>query len=64
MNKIKKTYISSKNFVNRHKTAIVVTSLAVTTAGTVLMVRNQKQFNEFLEEKGLTDEFYAIPGEE
>lgn len=50
---------SAKNFYDRHKSKIVITTLAVTTAGTVLMVRNQKAFNEFLKENDLFDKYYT-----
>jgi hypothetical protein len=45
-----------KNFVIDNKVAIIATTAAI--AATALVIRNQNQINEFLEEKGLTDEFY------
>ena len=54
---------SVKNFANRNKKRVVIAALAVTTAGTVLMVRNQKQFNEFLREHDLLDTYYTPDAE-
>lgn len=48
-----------KKFYTSHKKKIVITALAVTTAGTMLMFRNQREFNNFLKEKGLMDEYYT-----
>ena len=46
------------NFVKEHKVAISVGMTA--TAFILLIMRNQSQFNEFLKEHDLLDEFYAI----
>jgi hypothetical protein len=47
----------TKKFVSDHRVAIAV---AVTlTACAALQVRNQKVLNEFLEEKGLLEEYYT-----
>jgi hypothetical protein len=55
MNKIKKVAKASKNFVVKHKVAVaIVTTAVICTA----MNRNAlSAYNEFLEEKGLTEEF-------
>lgn len=50
---------SAKAFVARHKSKIIGTTLVLTTAGTVLMFRNQREFNEFLRERNLLDEYYT-----
>lgn len=47
-----------KNFVQTHKVAIAVGMTA--TAFILLMMRNQKELNKFLESHNLLDEFYAI----
>jgi hypothetical protein len=57
MNNVKKTVVSTKNFVVRHKTAV-----AVATTVLVLQACNRKALNqhdEFLKEHGLFNEFYA-----
>jgi hypothetical protein len=57
MNNVKKTVVSTKNFVVRHKTAV-----AVAVTATVLTVINRKaldQHDEFLKEHGLYNEFYT-----
>jgi hypothetical protein len=55
MKKIKKVTKASKNFVVKHKLAIgVVTTAVICTA----INRNAlSAYSEFLEEKGLTEEF-------
>lgn len=54
---MKNKLIAAKNFVVENKVAIATTATAI--AAVALVVRNQKLVNEFLEEKGLLDEFYA-----
>jgi hypothetical protein len=57
MNNVKKTVVSTKNFVVRHKTAV-----AVATTVLVLQACNRKALNqhdEFLKEHGLFNEFYT-----
>jgi len=54
---MKTKLIAIKNFVVENKVAIATTTVAV--AAVALVVRNQKIVNEFLDEHGLTDEFYA-----
>ena len=60
---VNKRIASAKNFYNRHQKKIVIGTLIVTTTGTVLMFRNQKQFNQFLKEHNLFDEFYFLTEE-
>jgi hypothetical protein len=55
---MKTKLIAAKNFVVENKVAITATAVAI--AATALVVRNQKLVNEFLEEKGLLEEFYTI----
>lgn len=45
-------------FVQKHKVAIAVGMTA--TAFVLMMMRNAKQLNAFLEAHGLTDEYYSI----
>jgi hypothetical protein len=54
---------SAKKSYNAHKKKIVIGALIVTTTGTVLMFRNQRQFNHFLKEHNLFDEFYFLTEE-
>jgi hypothetical protein len=49
------------NFVQRHKVVIAVGMTA--TAFVLLIMRNQKQLNEFLKEHNLLDEYYALGNE-
>lgn len=51
--------VALKNFYLKHKKGIVITTLAITTAGTVLMFRNQREFNKFLKEHDLMDQYYT-----
>ena len=52
--------VSMKKFYNRHQKKFVIGVLIVTTTGTVMMFRNQKQFNVFLKEHNLFEEFYFL----
>lgn len=65
---MKKTLANAKNKVvltanhihrNRAKYAAAVTAVTVGA----LVVRNQREFNEFLEERGLLDEYYQFEQE-
>ena len=47
-----------KKFIETHKVAIAVGMTA--TAFLLLIQRNQREFNNFLAEHNLLDEFYAI----
>lgn len=66
MNPIKKTIAAAKEFVSDHKTAITVgVTAAATTVGCIALTRALRNgyvetVNEFLAEKGLTDEFNAL----
>jgi hypothetical protein len=55
MNKIKKVAKAPVNFVVRHKVAVT----AVTTAAICIAINRNaiSNYNEFLEAKGLTEEF-------
>lgn len=53
-----------KSFVRRNKTKILVAALVVTTAGTALGFRNKRVTDEWLKERGLYDEFYAMTEED
>jgi hypothetical protein len=47
-----------KNFIQDHKVAVTA---GVTSAVFILLImRNQKMLNEFLEKHGLLEEFYAL----
>lgn len=46
------------NAIKKHRVAVAVGLTA--TAFVLLMLRNAKQLNAFLEEHGLTDEYYKI----
>lgn len=57
MNPVKKTVVSTKNFVVRHKTAV-----AVAVTATVCLALNRSALNqhdEFLKEHGLFEEYYT-----
>jgi hypothetical protein len=47
-----------KNHVATHKAAYVAGAVAI--AAIALQQRNQKDFNKFLDEKGLTEEYYFM----
>ena len=51
---------TAKKFYNRHQKKFVIGVLIVTTTGTYMMYRNQKQFNIFLKEHHLFNEFYLL----
>jgi hypothetical protein len=55
MNRVKKVAKASKNFVVKHKLAIGVITTAVVC--TKINANANKGICEFLEEKGLTDEY-------
>lgn len=55
---MKKTIASAKNFVQTHKTAIVVTTLVTVTTVAVLQHKGIKSLNAFLEEHDLLDTYY------
>lgn len=54
---VNKAATSTKNFVNRHKVALAATvGLAI---GLALNKRNMNQVDEFLQEHGLYEEYWA-----
>lgn len=55
---MKKKIAYLANFVQKHKVALAVGMTA--SAFVLLIMRNQKQLNEFLKEHDLLDEFYAL----
>lgn len=55
---VKKKVAYLVKFVQKHKVAVAVGMTA--TAFVLLIMRNQKQLNEFLKEHNLFDEFYAL----
>lgn len=61
MDKIKKIAHRTKNFVARHRVGIAV----ISTAGICLTLQTKavRGLNEFLEEKGLLDEYYQMDEE-
>lgn len=56
MTRIKTAAISSKKFVNDHRVAIAVTITSIVCVAAHVAVI--KVHNDFLEEKGLLDEYY------
>lgn len=52
--------INAKNFVVKHKIAILVYALIFTTSTTVAMRHGLAQHNAFLKEHDLYEEFYAL----
>lgn len=62
MNETEKPRRSIRKFVSRHKVAITV--VATSACWIAFNKMSLKQFNDFLEEKGLKDEFYATEEEE
>lgn len=59
MDPVKNALTRTKKFVVNHKTAVAVAITA--TAGLVIIRRNQREFNDFLKEKDLFDEYYNTP---
>lgn len=59
MNDIKQKLVSAKNKIQKHQTAILTTGLVITTTAAAIMIRSKMLTDEFLEEKGLTEEYYA-----
>lgn len=61
MNKIKSAAASTKKFVHEHRVAIAVTITAISTTAVALVWNHEalREHDEFLESKGLIDEFYA-----
>jgi hypothetical protein len=62
MKTLKQKAKATKDFVYKHRVAIAVT---ITAAIAVRWnFKTAKQFNDFLRERGLYDEFYTEPEEE
>ncbi|HEY2455579.1 MAG TPA: hypothetical protein VGI71_23790 [Scandinavium sp.] len=60
---LKQKLVSVKTHFESHKTAILATALAVTATVAVAQQAGLRQHNEFLKEKNLLDEFYALDEE-
>jgi hypothetical protein len=60
MNAAKQKLISAKNKIVKNKTKILGTIAVVATTVAVLEQLGIRKMNEFLEEKGLTDEYYGM----
>ncbi len=58
MNRIKTAATSTKKFVNDHRVAIAVIITSITCL--VMHIAVIRGLNDFLEEKGLLDEFYPL----
>lgn len=54
---MKNTLVSTKNFVVRNKTALLVATAAI--AVIAIQQKGMKQHNDFLKEHNLYDSFYA-----
>lgn len=50
---------AAKNFVNRHKTKVLVVGIAVTAAYAAALTRNKALFDDFLREHNLYDTYYT-----
>lgn len=61
---IKQKLASAKDAVARNKTKILATTTVVATGAVVLMKIGLTQHDNFLKEKGLYDEFYAMTDED
>jgi len=61
MNPVKKAAARVQEFVSDHKVAIAVTTTAVVTTAVMIRVNRGavRQWNDFLAERGLTNEFYT-----
>jgi hypothetical protein len=55
----KKTLVSTKNFVRRHQTQILITTTVVATAIALGMKKGLNEHDEFLKEHDLYDEYYT-----
>lgn len=62
--KIKEKLNSTKNFVEQHKTKILVTTTVVSTTAAVIMRFGLMRHDNFLKEKNLYDEFYTPEDED
>jgi translation initiation factor 1 (eIF-1/SUI1) len=57
---IKQKLSSAKNAVARNRVKILGTIAVVSTTVVLIQGRNIKMFNKFLDEKGLTEEYYFL----
>jgi hypothetical protein len=60
MQNLKNKAVSAKNKISENKTKILGTALVVTTTAAVLLKIGNAQMNNFLKEKGLYDEYWAM----
>ena len=60
MNAAKKALVSAKNKISDNKTKILGTIAVTATTVAVLQHYGIKSLNEFLDSKGLLDEYYAL----
>jgi hypothetical protein len=60
MNSAKKTLISAKNKIVENQTKILGTIAVVATTVVVIQNYGIRSVNKFLEEKGLSDEYYHM----
>lgn len=60
-NPIKKATFRTVKFVSEHRVAVAIVTTASATAAVMLKVRSidTERLNEFLDEKGLIEEFYG-----
>jgi hypothetical protein len=64
LNNAKQKLNSAKNKVVDNRDKIMGTALVLTTATAALMIRNKVVADNFLKEKGLYDEYYAMTDED
>ena len=56
----KQKLVSAKNKIAKNKTKIMGTALVLTTTTAAVMIRAKVMSDQFLKEKGLYDEYYAM----
>lgn len=59
-NSVKNKLVSAKNKVVANRTKILGTVAVVATTAALIQGRGIKHLNQFLEEKGLSDEYYNM----
>lgn len=64
MNPIKQKLVSAKNKVVRNRTKILGAIAIVSTTVAIVQHRGIQDLNDFLEEKGLLEECYALTDED
>ena len=64
MNTAKKTLVSTKNKIVRNKTKILGTIAVVATTAVAIQRYALNQHDQFLKDKDLYDEFYAMTEED